>query len=69
MSRSSRRASIKFTMASAVILSVAASGGAQDKSKGVYRIPYESGATVEVTNDHLKHKRGGAVGYAAAWRK
>jgi hypothetical protein len=50
-----------------VILTVVAGlcGGAnfaaQEKSKGVYRIPYENGVKVEVTNDFFKHKPLGRI--------
>ena len=45
-----------------VIMFLAASGGvAQEKSKGVYRIPYADGTSVEVTNDHLKHSPPGRI--------
>jgi murein DD-endopeptidase MepM/ murein hydrolase activator NlpD len=60
-SRLSKRASISLALASAVILSAAASVAAQEKSKGVYRIPYDDGVTVKVTNDHLKHNPPGRI--------
>jgi Bacterial tandem repeat domain 1/Peptidase family M23 len=60
-SRLSKRASISFALASVVILGVAASAAAQEKSKGVYRIPFEDGVTVKVTNDHLKHSPPGRI--------
>jgi murein DD-endopeptidase MepM/ murein hydrolase activator NlpD len=60
-SRLSKRASISFALTIVVILGVAASAAAQEKSKGVYRIPFEDGVTVKVTNDHLKHSPPGRI--------
>ena len=47
---------INFALAGAVLLCAAGTAAAQnEKSKGVYRIPYENGTTVKVTRDHTKH--------------
>lgn len=48
-------------MASVVTLCLVADAAAQPKSKGVYRIPYENGTTVKVTNDHKDHKPVGRI--------
>ncbi len=47
--------------AGVVALSLVANTAAQPKSKGVYRIPYQNGTTVKVTNDHKKHKPLGRI--------
>ena len=50
------RALVGFVLAVAAILCGASDAAAQnEKSKGVYRIPYENGTTVKVTRDHTKH--------------
>ena len=57
-----RRLLINFALACAAVCSVAASAVAQnEKSRGVYRIPFESGTQVHVTNDHLKHSPVGRI--------
>ncbi len=45
----------------ALALCAASEAAAQEKSKGVYRIPYEDGTSVRVTNDFNKHKPLGRI--------
>jgi hypothetical protein len=47
--------------AGAMTLCAASGGAAQERSRGVYRIPYESGTSVGVTNDFNKHKPLGRI--------
>jgi hypothetical protein len=50
------RALVGFVLAVAAVLCGAGRAAAQnEKSKGVYRIPYENSTTVKVTRDHTKH--------------
>jgi murein DD-endopeptidase MepM/ murein hydrolase activator NlpD len=59
-----RRRAPAFTRcaaAGAIALCAAAGVGAQEKSKGVYRIPFENGTSVGVTNDFNKHKPLGRI--------
>lgn len=42
-------------------LCVGLSATAQTKSKGVYRIPYENGTSIKITNDFLTHKPLGRI--------
>lgn len=51
----------RFALAGAATLCVAASAFAQEKSRGVYRIPYESGTAVRVTNDFKDHQPVGRI--------
>src|SRR4051812_4901877 len=51
----------RFTLAALAVLCVAAGAAAQEKSKGVYRIPFENGTSVGVTNDFNKHKPLGRI--------
>src|SRR5215213_8602122 len=55
------RASQRFALAALAALCFATSAAAQEKSKGVYRIPFESGTSVGVTNDFNKHKPLGRI--------
>ncbi len=50
------RALLGLALAAAAVLCGASDAAAQnEKSKGVYRIPYENGTDVKVTRDHTKH--------------
>jgi len=60
-SRLSKKALISFALTVAAVLCMEASAASQEKSKGVYRIPYKNDTTVEVTNDHIKHKPPGRI--------
>jgi hypothetical protein len=50
-----------FALAISLTLCVAASAAAQTKSRGVYRIPFENGTSVKITNDFLTHKPLGRI--------
>jgi hypothetical protein len=52
---------IALALISAVILCAAVQTAAQTKSKGVYRIPFESGTSVKITNDFLTHSPLGRI--------
>jgi murein DD-endopeptidase MepM/ murein hydrolase activator NlpD len=51
----------RFALAALAALCLAAGAAAQEKSKGVYRIPFENGTSVGVTNDFNKHKPLGRI--------
>jgi Polyglycine hydrolase-like, structural repeat/Peptidase family M23 len=55
------KALISLVLIGAVISCAALTAAAQTKSKGVYRIPFESGTTVKITNDFLTHKPLGRI--------
>ena len=59
--RARGRALKRFALAALAALCAAAPAAAQVKSKGVYRIPFESGTSVGVTNDFNKHKPLGRI--------
>ena len=40
---------------------ISTNASALDKSKGVYRIPYQNGTSVKITNDHKSHKPLGRI--------
>lgn len=49
-------------LAAAAVLGAAGTAAAQnEKSKGVYRIPYENGTTVKVSRDHTTHSPVGRI--------
>jgi hypothetical protein len=52
---------LSLVLTSAVMLCAAVSSVAQTKSAGVYRIPFESGTAVHVTNDFLTHSPLGRI--------
>jgi hypothetical protein len=51
----------RLSLLTVALLLTAGSGIAQTKSKGVYRIPYENGTTVKISNDFLTHKPLGRI--------
>ena len=51
----------RFAITCAAALCFAAGAHAQEKSKGVYRIPCENGTNVGVTNDFNDHKPLGRI--------
>ena len=54
--RTCRAALLNLALAGAATLALTGAAFAQnEKSKGVYRIPYENGTDVKVTRDHTKH--------------
>ena len=62
ISKTMARALPCLALAGMFLLCAAADSAAQEeKSKGVYRIPFENGTEVHVTNDHLKHKPVGRI--------
>lgn len=52
---------MKLALVVAVLTITAVTGVAQTNSQGVYRIPYEDGVTVKISNDFLTHKPLGRI--------
>lgn len=52
---------VRFVLATLAVFCAVSGAAAQEKSKGVYRIPFENGTTVGVTNDFNKHKPLGRI--------
>jgi hypothetical protein len=50
-----------FAAADVTAQRISAAPPAREKSKGVYRVPYENGTSVGVTNDFIKHKPLGRI--------
>jgi len=57
----SRKTLTSMVLIIMVILCAVVNAAAQTKSKGVYRIPFESGTSVKITNDYLTHKPLGRI--------
>lgn len=46
---------INFALVGVAVLSISENVTALEKSKGVYRIPYQNGTSVKVSRDHINH--------------
>ncbi len=60
-SDSSRQTLTRLALISTLVLCAVVNAAAQTKSKGVYRIPYDDGTTVKISNDFLTHKPLGRI--------
>ncbi len=59
--RALSRALTRYFAPIVAVLCMTAMAAAFDKSKGVYRVPFENGTSVKVVSDHLKHSPPGRI--------